>query len=101
LDVSPQGSKGEKFTYAGDLEDFIGVQKQKGKKNREKILLAIGDDWITREDLERIVSLGRSTVAKHLTELFAEGILEKKGTGRAIYYRKPSVRDENNLWTEE
>jgi DNA-binding transcriptional ArsR family regulator len=101
LDVAPQGSTGEKFTYAGDLEDMIGAQKQKGKENRERILQAIGEQWITREDLEKLVSMGRSTVAKHLSKLFDDGLLEKKGTGKAIYYRRPSVRDEKTLWTQE
>ena len=100
LDVAPQGSTGEKFAYAGDLEELIGAQKQKGKENRERILQAIGDDWSTREDIERRVSLGRSTVAKHLTKLFDEGLLEKKGNARAICYRKSSVRDERELWTK-
>jgi DNA-binding transcriptional ArsR family regulator len=101
LDIAPQGSTDAKFTYAGDLEDLIGAQKQKGKENRERILHAIGNDWITREDLERRVSLGRSTVAKHLTKLHGDGILEKKGTGKAIYYRNASVRDDGTLWTQD
>lgn len=100
LDVAPQGSKGEKFTYAGDLEDLIGAQKLKGKENRNRIFDAIGGDWVTREDVEKVVKLGRSTVSKHLTALFEAGQLEQKGSGKAIYYRKPSVRDEKDLWTQ-
>jgi len=88
LEVAPQGSTGEKFTYAGDLEELIGAQKQKGKENRERILQAIDGEWVTREDVEKMVSMGRSTVAKHLTKLLDDGFLEKKGSSKATYYRK-------------
>jgi putative DNA primase/helicase len=99
VEVSPKGSADPKFRFGGSVEKLAGDMRQLGETNRNKILQAI-QGWMSRDEIESAVDLSKSTIAGHLKALFDAGLIEKTGKGHSTRYRKPSVRDEETLWTE-
>jgi DNA-binding transcriptional ArsR family regulator len=93
LDVKPEGSTVDKFTFAGTLEELIGSLIKKGEENRKKVFEAIGPEKITRDDLERIIGLSGSTISKHLSPLSEEGVIVSEKVGKVNFYSNPSVLD--------
>ena len=88
LNVSPQGSGEEKFTYAGELEDSA---KHKDH-TRSKILQAIkAGEKVSSGELAKRTKLSTATVPRYLNELVAEGVLRKEGKGRWTRYFRKSV----------
>jgi len=89
LDVSPQGSRGAKFTFAGDLSDLSTVSKGRSQANQLKVLLAMKPGKRhTNGELAKTVGLSESTVRRHLKTLIDEGKVEHNGkTGRWRTYQ--------------
>ena len=76
LNVTPKGGAGEKFTYAGTVEEIAEAQREKGDQNRDAIhraLCAAGVPQspaaVQRALLSRGQTLALDTVSKHLRAL--------------------------------
>jgi DnaB-like helicase N terminal domain/AAA domain len=100
LDVSPKGSTEPKFKFAGDVSQLADDMKAIGENNRNNILAALDDQWLTRKEVAQEVSLGDSATLNHLKKLFEAGKIEKKGKGNDLQYRKPCSHDEKSLWEQ-
>jgi replicative DNA helicase/DNA-binding transcriptional ArsR family regulator len=89
LDIAPQGSQGEKFTYAGDLGDMAASRKEVGEANRIKVLEAMpADDWITRAQIAAAAGMTDRTVKNHIASLIESGLVRTNGReGKAIRYQ--------------
>ena len=101
LEVSPQGSNEEKFTWAGDLEDAANDMRAKGQANRSRVYDAIGLMWATKSDIKQVTGLSGSTVADHLAALMNDGKIEKMGENRNTRYLRPSGGNDNLFRTVE
>ena len=81
LEVSPEGSDGEKYTFVGDLEQMAGDMKKIGDANRMKVFEAIPADGseTSRDDICRNTGLKARTVNKHLAALVAAAQVRTNG----------------------
>jgi hypothetical protein len=79
IDISPKGSDGPKFRYAGDVEQLVSDMKLKGDANREKIRKSLGSDFVTSGDIAKKVNLSDATVRRHLNSLFKSGEVTRMG----------------------
>jgi len=99
LNVAPEGSGEEKFTYGGDLEDAANDMRLLGENNRQRIIDAFptNGSWVSRSFLECATGLKTAAVKKHLQALLEEKKIESNGRGsRAIRYRFGHA--ESSLW---
>lgn len=96
LDVSPKGSTGPKFRYAGSIERAGDDMKRLGEENREKVFTACNPtEWQSPKAIRTQLTMGESTVNKHLTALFDAKRLERNGKGPTTRYRQAINRGEN------
>jgi len=86
VDVSPKGSTDPKFRWAEDV--VSGDLKAVGAANREKVLLAVGTDWVSAKEIRQQVTLSSSTVGDHLRHLIESEFVEKKGENNMTRYRR-------------
>ncbi len=87
LDVSPKGSDGPKFKYAGDLEQLGADSKAKGAANRAKVLAIFGsDDRLSSSQVAEKTGLSEATSRTHLRFLVESGQLDSFGKGKATRY---------------
>lgn len=101
LNVSPKGSKEEKFVYAGDLQQAADDMKAKGQANRNRVFEAIGLKWMSKTEIKLSTGLSSSTVSEHLALLLRDAKIEKIGENRTTRYRRPSEGDDNLFRTVE
>jgi hypothetical protein len=73
LDVSPEGSEGEKFTFAGTVEEAAEARRKEGEDNLEKVFQAIVRAPSTRAQLVVVTGLSAATVKRHLKALREKG----------------------------
>ena len=86
LNVSPQNSGKEKFTYAAELSPESN--KQKAENTRNKILETLSTDvWVSPADIN-VDALSKATIRRHLDALLQQRLCERQGSGRATKYRK-------------
>jgi len=88
VDVSPKGSTDPKFRWAGDVTQISSDRKAVGKANREKVLGAVGTNWMPSKEIRQKVGLSRSTVGDHLSALVGAELVEEKGDNRDRRYRR-------------
>jgi hypothetical protein len=88
VDVSEKGSPEAKFKYGGEIESASSKTAKASDVNRSMILAAIGDDWITRREIEGKTQLKKSTVQDYLAALVKENHINRKNKGQTAYYRK-------------
>jgi hypothetical protein len=90
VSVSAKDSGDPKFVIAGDVAEFAQAKKLEASLNHDKILAAIGSDWISRKDIGRAVQLASSCLNRHLAELIRSGEVERTGENIKTRYRKPT-----------
>lgn len=93
LTVTRRGAGGEKFTYAGTIEEIADAQRQRGNENRDAVHRALVDAGTPQRPADvhaalkaRGVSLALDTVASHLRTLAEAGRVSVEGKGRATRY---------------
>ncbi len=93
LTVSPRGSGGEKFVYAGTVDELADAQRAIGDQNRQAVLdtlLANPSGLSTGEIVEALkaagATLGQDAVTRHCKALVAVGRALAAGQGRATRY---------------
>jgi hypothetical protein len=90
LDVAPEGSGEEKFTYVADLSEASNDMRVIGDNNRQRVLDSFPSDgsWISRSFIEGATGLKQAAVKKHLQSLLEAKKIESNGKGsKAIRYR--------------
>jgi hypothetical protein len=93
LAITPKGGPGEKFTYAGTVEDIADAQRAKGDQNRDaihRVLIDAGAGLTPKEvhagTKARGLTLGEETVSKHLRALAKVGRADVIGKGPSTRY---------------
>ena len=112
LTVTPKGEPGEKFTYAGTVEEIAEAQREKGNQNRDAVHRALCDAGAPQAPADvhaalrvRGAALSQETVSKHLRALVDTGRATVGGRGRATRYYgitdvtvvRDSVRDSESF----
>ena len=95
VDVSPKDSGQPKFSYAGDVAELAEDMKKRGEENRQRVLDAVGDDWISREEVQQKAGLGKSAVSSHLRALMGDKIESNGAKRNALYRRKVRGTDDD------
>ena len=63
--------------------EFVGtVNEQSAENEREKIFNALGNTWITADDINHVVKFPTSTIRQRLTELYSADRIERQGEGK-------------------
>ncbi len=93
LNVSPEDSDEEKFTYAGDLAETASDMKAVGEANRKRVLDAIPENGneVSRDDICRATGLKDNAVKNHLRTLLEQKdspITTNGRASRAIRYKR-------------
>ncbi len=93
LTVTAKSAPGEKFTYAGTVEEIADAQREKGNQNRDATRRALCDAGVPQALAEvvhalgaRGVTLAPDTVSKHLGVLVKTGQASVIGKGRGTRY---------------
>ena len=93
VSVTPKGASGEKFTYAGTVEEIADAQREKGNQNRDAVLRALGAAGVSQSPAEvsaalaaRGMKLAPDTVSKHLRALVLTERASVIGNGKATRY---------------
>jgi hypothetical protein len=89
IDISPKFSPEPKFKYGGEITSASSKTGTAADANRSIILAEIGDDWVTRKEIETKLGMKKSTVQDHLDALVKSGSIIRKSKGQTAYYRKP------------
>jgi len=87
LTVSTKDATGPKFAVKQELDAEAQDQKTKGDRNREKVLAAIGSEWVSKKQVVEKTQLSASTVGSHLKALLLNGRIKTKGSNRSTLYR--------------
>jgi Bifunctional DNA primase/polymerase, N-terminal/AAA domain/Primase C terminal 1 (PriCT-1) len=93
LTITPKGAPGEKFSYAGTVEDIADAQRAKGDQNRDAVhrILVDAGAGLTPKDVHagakaRGLTIGEETVSKHLRALAKAGRADVIGKGPSTRY---------------
>jgi hypothetical protein len=91
--VTTRGAAGEKFVYAGTVEEIADAQREKGNQNRDAVHRALCDAGAAQTPADvhaalraRGSALSLVTVSKHLRTLVETGQASVDGKGRATRY---------------
>jgi hypothetical protein len=103
LDRSPAGSGGEKFVWAGSVQQAAEKSRETGQKNKEAVYRAVPIGPAVRALLAAVVEtvrkagveLAEGTVSRHLGALHAAGQVQKAGKGRATVYWRDAETEES------
>jgi len=80
LKVSPEGSTEEKFTYAGDLEEFATQAKQMAAKKKQAIIEAMTDlEWTSTGEISKKTGIPVATVRRRMNDLIDDGKVRHNG----------------------
>jgi len=88
--VSPKGSGEAKFTWAGDAPERAD-SKETGEQNLEKVYEALGDECLSRDEVQKKTGLKKSAVIFHLSVLVSQRRVERLGFAKKPLYRKKSA----------
>lgn len=88
LSVSPMNSTAPKFRWKETLGTASPNRTTVAEENRQKIVAAMGNDWMQRRDIVRATGLGESTVNLHLIDLVDGRMIEKEGMNKNTRYRR-------------
>jgi len=93
LTVTPKGTPGDKFTYAGTIEEIADAQRERGNQNRAAVHQALCAAGVPQTPAEvhaaltaRGVRLSLDTVSKHLRALVLAEQASVIGKGKATRY---------------
>jgi len=93
LTVTAKGASGEKFTYAGTVEEIADAQREKGNQNRDAIHRALCASGMAQAPADiaaalkaRGIKFAIETVSKHLRVLTEAGRASVIGKGRGTRY---------------
>ena len=71
------------------LREFMAVAKALGDENRVRMLLALQGGELCVCQITELFGLAASTTSKHLSILYAAGLLDARKEGRWMYYSLP------------
>jgi hypothetical protein len=93
LTVTPKGTDGEKFAYAGTVEEIADAQRERGSQNRDAVHRALCQAGVAQSVSDvhaalsaRGVDLSLDTVSKHLRALLDAGRASVNGKGKNTRY---------------
>ena len=74
-------------TPSPTLQDFVRVAKSLADEARVRTLLALAGGELCLCQIVDLVELAPSTVSKHVNQLYAVGLVERRKQGRWHYFR--------------
>src|SRR5262249_20305736 len=93
LTVTAKGERGEKFTYAGTIEELADKQRAGGDQNRQAVhaILTSSGAALSAGEVHaaiqaRGLTLSKDTISKHLRALKDAGMASVNGKGKNTRY---------------
>ena len=85
---APKGSGKPKFTIIGEIDALATGMRSRGHITQMRVLAALDGRWQSSSQIATKLTLGDSTVRKHLGALLKAGLVEKRGRTKNSQWRK-------------